>query len=520
MDSFVQQFGGQIKGVLTGFDRVVFKGLLRPIMFAAGAQVLLSLRGVLNKDYKTWMLAQSAALLQAVEQSAVTTCGRGIIPIPSCHTRKETLAHARQQETGITDGLIGVWSCVEGGVSFRAAFDRERGVPQLRADRPRCKHLYFYYDHPTYGFMSVRLQTWFPFPLQIAVNGREWLRRGLDAAGCSYLKHGNKFLDLADFALAQRLLDAQLDTRWEALLTGLLPEVFPTMRQTLGEHLTYYWTAWQSEWATDYICDSPATVAPVMDRLLRHALLTGTGARVLRYLGRPVRPDDQPHARTTPEVYTRVQTWHDGARIRHGADDNSVKLYNEQNVLRVETTINRPEQFKVFRQAEGEREAPKQRRPLRKGVADLPLRAQVSTAVNQRFTAHMATLQATTPVRDVLPASGPTRTTQGRRVRGLDPLGKDRALLQALADPALGVSGITNRALQRMLGDTPWAHGKTDKALSARITRHLRLLRDHGVLRKLPKQRKYQLTEKGRHLTTLVSVLLGASTQQLLEMAA
>jgi hypothetical protein len=520
VETFLQKFGNKIKGVLTGFDRLVFKGLLRPIMFTAGVEAFLAARGVLNKDYKPWMLAQSETLVETVDQWAQATCRQGIIPIPSSHTRKEELAHARQQATGITQGLLGVWSCVEAGSSFRATFDRDRGFPRLQTYATRCKHLYFYYDHPTYGFMSVRLQTWFPFHLQIALNGREWLGRALDAAGCAYLKHGNKFLHLDDVPLAQQLLDAQLDTRWEALLTGLLPEVFPTMRQTLGDGLRYYWTVWQSEWATDFLCDSPATVAPFMDALLRHALLTGTGARVLRYLGRPVRADDQPHALTAPEVVTRVQTWQDGARIRHWADDNSVKLYNEQNVLRVEMTLNRPDRFTVFRHQEGQREAPKQRLPLRKGIADLPLRAQVAQDVNQRFTAQLATLRDTTPVREVWQALGPRRTPDGRRARALDPLVKDRALLQAIADPALGVAGITNKALQRTLGDTPWANGKTGKALSARITRHFRLLRDHGIIRKLPKQRKYQLTEKGRQLTTLVSVVWGASTQQLLELAA
>ena len=161
----------------------------------------------------------------------------------------------------------------------------------------------------------------------------------------------------------------------------------------------------------------------------------------------------------------------------------------------------------------------KQRLPLRKGVADLPVRAQVAADVNQRFTAQLATLRDTTPVGAIL-ADVEAHTHAGRRVRALDPLGKDRALLLAVADPALVVAGITNAALQRTLGGTPWANGKTATALSARISRHLRLLRAHGIIRKLPKQRKYQLTEKGRHLTTLVSVLLGASTEQLLEMAA
>jgi hypothetical protein len=220
-----------------------------------------------------------------------------------------------------------------------------------------------------------------------------------------------------------------------------------------------------------------------------------------------------------PEVLTRVQCWQDGARIRHFADNNSVKLYNEQNVLRVEMTMNRPDRFKVYRHKEGRQNAPKERLPLRKGVADLPLRAQVAADVNKRFTAHLATLKDETPLREVF-AEFAAHIHDDRRVRALAPLGKDQAILQTIADPALSVSGITNKALQGMLGGTPWANGKKDKALSARISRHLRLLRDHGVIRKLPNQRKYQLTDKGRRLTTLQGALLGASTQKLLDMAA
>ncbi len=54
-------------------------------------------------------------------------------------------------------------------------------------------------------------------------------------------------------------------------------------------------------------------------------------------------------------------------------DHNSVKVYNEQNVLRIETTINAPDMFRVYRRAQGRPPtARKKLRPLRKGVADIP----------------------------------------------------------------------------------------------------------------------------------------------------
>jgi hypothetical protein len=520
VDTFLQKFGNKIKGCLTGFDRIVFKGMFRPIMFAAGAQSFLGLRGVLNKHYKEWMMTQSAALIESANQYAQATCGRGIMPISSSGTRKEKLAHDRQKELGVDSGLIGVWSCVEACSTFRAHYDAAVGFPQLRYTSSRCKHLYFYYDHAEYGFMSIRLQTWFPFGIQIAMNGREWLRRSLEQEGCRYLIAGNKFLHIDDYGTAQRLLSQQVDTRWVDMLTGFLPNVFPTLTQTLGDRLSYYWTLWQSEWATDYQFDNPAVVTEIMNNLLRHALITGTSARVLRYMGRPVYASEQPHPLANPEILTRVQTWHDGARIRHWVDQNSVKLYNEQNVLRAEMTMNAPTAFRVFRHAEGQQDAPKQRLALRKGLADIPVRTQVADDVNHRFMAQMATLKDNTPISDLLKEIVQSGTQQGRRFRALDIMGKDRALLQAIAEPVYAVSGLTNKQLQITLGTLPWANKKSGKALSARISRHLRLLRDHGLIRKLPKQRKYVLTEKGRRITTALNVMLAASTEQLLEKAA
>ena len=144
METFLQQFGSKIKGVLTGFDRIVFKGCLRHLAYADGAAKFLARRGVLNKDYKAWMLAQSTALVAACERLAREQTGAGIAHIPSLRERKEELAHERMLEKGVASGLVGVWSCVESCRTFRAAFDPGAGRPRLRPEHGKCKHLYFW----------------------------------------------------------------------------------------------------------------------------------------------------------------------------------------------------------------------------------------------------------------------------------------------------------------------------------------------------------------------------------------
>jgi DNA-binding transcriptional ArsR family regulator len=369
--------------------------------------------------------------------------------------------------------------------------------------------------------MNVRLQTWFPYHIQVCMNGREWLRRSLEAAGIEFLRRGNKFFHIEDYAQAQRFLDEQLNCNWTEMLESFLPAAFPTMRETLGEGLRYYWTMWQSEWATDFVFRSPDELSVMADRLLRHAMMTGTGTRILRYLGRPLTLAGTPYKNFNEDVYSRLLEFDEGVRVRHWVGQNSVKAYNEHNILRVEATVNNPKIFHVHRRLEGEgANAPKKLLPLRQGVADIPLRAQVSQEINDRFTDQLATFSDETPLRELLAGVSHGSTRAGRRIRALEPTGKDRELLEAIADPAYSVSGITNKALRERLAKTNWGARRTAKQLSARISRHLRLLRDHGLLRKMPNRRRYHLTEKGRQLTTALTAALAASTQQLMEIAA
>jgi hypothetical protein len=521
MKKLIERFSDLVKGTITGFDRIVFKGFILPLMSARGAMEFCGIKGILNKNYKKWMMEQSACLNETANKYGKEYCGRGIIPIPTWRIRKEELAHQRQESEQIESGLIGIWSCLESASSYRAHYCEKSGYPQLRNYQTRCKHLYFYFDHHEYGFMNIRLQTWFPYHIQICLNGREWLRRCLERQGIDFVVQGNKFLHIADYDEAQAVLDKQLDVRFANMLDGFIPIVFPMMHDILGPHLSYYWTMWQSEWATDLIFSSPKALNAIMDSLLRHAHMTGTSTHVLRYLDRPLTSAGKPYARSKDEVLTRVTDFNDGIRVRHWVDKNSVKVYNQQNNLRVETTINDPGKFRVFRHKKGQPpDKSKSRLPLRKGVMDIPLRAKISQEVNDRFMDDLSMLQDPSPAHQIIDQITCHQKQNGRRFRPLDPTGKDRELLKSLSDPKFRISGLTNQMLRGTLSAASFGDKLTQKQLSAKISRHLRLLRAHGLIRKLPKQNKYQLTLKGIKLTNVLNAFLAASTEQLIQMAA
>jgi hypothetical protein len=93
------------------------------------------------------------------------------------------------------------------------------------------------------------------------------------------------------------------------------------------------------------------------------------------------------------EVTSDLKHRPEGIRLKHYVNGNSVKMYDKQgSVLRIETTIIRPNDFKVFRGTDEDPEA-KQWRKMRKGVADLQRRAEVSQQANGRYLEAMGSVE-------------------------------------------------------------------------------------------------------------------------------
>jgi hypothetical protein len=519
MDQLIKAFGDAIVGVSHGFDRIVFQGMIRPLMYSEGAMGFFGRRRILFKDAKNWVTEHTNRLCSAVQEWSLRECGEGITPLPSSRTRKEEVARQRQKDKGITVGPIGVWSCVESGATYRLA--RAEGAPVLRYYSGRCKHLYTYLDHPDYGFMSIRMQTWLPYRIQIAMNGREWLSRQLEKAGVGFERLGNKIIRIDDFDAMQPLLDQQLRTDWCSLLNSFVPQAFPTITPTLGPELSYTWNLWQSEWASDFLFKDRVDLYDVWHHMVRHAFIGGHPERLLRYFGHPLKKDGQPRRNFGKSLKSTILDLDEGCRVRHWLNSNSVKAYTEWNNLRIESTINDPSAFKAYRRKQGaSKDAPVQLLALRKGVADTARRAQVSQGINNRLAEHLATTRSSQPFESVLDKVTKGKRKRRRTVRGLEPTSKDRALLIAIADPRFTVGGLANKDLRGLLAEDDRYIGKTDKQRSGMTTRSIRLLRDHGVLRKLPSCHRYQLTSKGRQLVTALQAALAASTQELMAKAA
>jgi hypothetical protein len=326
----------------------------------------------------------------------------------------------------------------------------------------------------------------------------------LDQLGMTYKRRDNKFLWVEDFARAQQLLDQQLQVHWPELLKGLLKEVHPSHPEILGSKpMDYYWSVFQSEWASDIAFRSAADLGRLYPQWLRHAITNYSSTDVYRFLGRKLTPDGKIWTRFEGEIKSSMTRRTEGVRIKHWVDRNSIKMYDCDNVLRIETTINDPSDFHAVRPKQGGPEDEQAWRPLRKGVADLQRRAEASQAANERYATATAAIKETTPLSAWTeplcrraPALG---KNPQRKVRALNPLAaEDAALLIAVLDPKFTVNGLRNRDLVALLYNMPAPTPDERHRRSARVTRQIRMLRGHGVLDKIPKTHRYLVTETGR----------------------
>ena len=525
MKTFLAAVGQLVLGILHGFDRLVFRGHLRQLSYGHGMECYLSANRVLLKEFKVHALERTATLIEASLAEARQLV-RPTLYLNSSKISKEDEARRIAKLDHVREGLICVFKSVEPCWTFEVHRNRGRKMLELRGKQGKCSFLYHYFMHPVFGLMHARIQTWFPYAMQVGINGREWLARQMDQAGLGYKRRDNKFTDLEDFAKAQALLDQQVRTPWAERLDEIQGAVHPAHPQLLGRlPVAYYWSVYQSEWASDVVFHARADAERLFAQWVRHAITTYRSADVMRFLGRSVPVSGQVRQGFTGEVVSDVRRRQEGVRVKHWVNGNSIKMYDCDRVVRIETTINNPEEFKVYRSSETDPRAEKQWRTMRRGVADLNRRAAVSQAANERYAAATAAVRETTPLKEMAEplcrrasAPGKTRT---RKVRALNPFSaEDAALLEAVNDPKYAVNGLRNRDLVASLHAKAAPTKEEQRRRSARVTRLIRLLRAHGILHKVPKTHRYQVSPEARKTVTALLAARNVNSEYLLQNAA
>jgi hypothetical protein len=111
----------------------------------------------------------------------------------------------------------------------------------------------------------------------------------------------------------------------------------------------YYWVAAQAEYSTDVMFKTAAGLRELYPRLLSHSTLCFGATEVMNFLGRKFNGHFQ--GEVVSDLSSLVCRRVGGSRIKHRVKQNGLKMYDKAGlVLRVETLINDPGEFRVRKQ--------------------------------------------------------------------------------------------------------------------------------------------------------------------------
>jgi len=486
---FTQKFAESIVAVLACYDRVIFKGHLP---FGGDGHLngwvdrVLKIR---RKDFLPWIEKQSQTLVDYARNLA-QSAGAPYLYLQGWH-RKEAIIREQIRQRSLSEGLVAVLCCLETCRTVKLLHGLKR--PRLVFARRPQRVLYFYFLDPEFGLVYVRLQTWFPFTIQVYVNGHDWLARQMAQAQLGFVQEDNAFTQLDQPQQAQRLADRFPRLKWVDILDRWAKRFNPLLEQPWLGQRGYYWVIDQAEYSTDVLFRSRDDLAGLYPHLLEHATLQFSAADILSFLGR------RSHPRFDGEVLTDCKKDRQpGARVKHRVKNNWLKMYDKFGlILRIETVINQPREFKVRRRRLRRGRKRMVWCPMNKGVANFYHYHAVASAANQRYLDALAVVDRPCATRPQLHRACEPVRFHHRRHRGLNLLrDSEQRLFLAILQGGHRLHGFRNADIVRFL-DRTRGDATARRRRTVQVSRQLHLLRAHGFIAKIPHSYRYRLTTLG-----------------------
>jgi hypothetical protein len=502
MDSanrFVVKHSDAVVGTLACYDRVIIKGYL-PFSDerAANAFVDCGLQ-IKRKDFCDWADGVAEALVEDAK-AAAKHAQAPYQYLQGSHSKDQLAQQAFSQAKG-REGLLLVLCVMETCPGYRLAHGE--GRPQL-VNRQRLQRvLYYYFNDPQFGLMHVRIQTFFPLTIQVYVNGHEWLARQLLQRQIGFEQRDNAFTQCDDWELAQQLADSFDQLDWVRLLDGWAKQVNYLMGTPTLEGRQYYWVADQAEYSTDVVFRDQAALAEIYPSLLDHAVLHFSAEDVMKFLGRKL------HGNFLGEVVTKgLKNRAPGARVKHHVKNNWLKMYDKfGQILRVETVINNPREFKVRRCRERQGESQMVWCPMNKGITNLYRYREVSQAANRRYLEALAAVDNPTPTQREVATLVEPQLVGDRRYAGFNPARTEELkIFQAVLHGDHVLRGFRNAEIrERLYASTSTATEHRRQANA--VSRVLKRLHVRGLIAKVAHTYRWRVTDRGHQLLSAMITL-------------
>jgi len=493
---FNNKYQHDILGTSSCFDRVILKGSIIPISYLKGLGQFLSANNILLKDFLQYAKGL-AEILKENAKSIAEEEGVQYIYFNNSNANKEKYIESKIKERGNHPGLVAVISSLEVDNSFDIFRNKETHKLELVQRKRKCLHIYFYFIDELLGLCHFRVQTFFPFKVQIYFNGHEKLACDLDNAGISYQKDDNCFTWIDDLVKAQEFADNLDVAKLHALFDKWVNKYVPVLKQLRQKwQLSYHWSTKQIEYATDVIFKSQQKLDNIFEQLLQYAVISVLPNDIMSFLGKKLKGSQ------FGRIETSSKKSYLGYRIKHKNGAISIKMYNKSgNVLRIEVTFNNVSELKIEREVKQRNgQTVKKLANMKKSIYSMEHIIRFGKAATKRYLDFLSKMEDNSKGIQELCQLTERQTENSKNYKGFNPLNREDFLIfRELLDGMFIANGFTNKnlktALSQQLENLNWTTSK--------VSRLIKRFRVFGLIKKVTKRYRYFLTEKGRLLIIL-----------------
>jgi len=483
MSLLTDRYCNQISGVVSCYDRVVITGTIPQVCYAGGMTSYLNYKKIRIFDYARFAEPFRNKLRTNAEAIAIANNIK-IEFVRKATIRKEALVQKVLNKRGHAPGIVHIISVMEACESYEPWHNKQTHGTYLRPKLGKCLHYYFYFIDETLGLCYVRVPTWCPFRLQIYFNGHNWLASKLKKKKIAYSMLDNAFDSIANYQQAQELADGLSIEELHKKLDEFAQKYCPVHADF---EQVYHWSIMQAEYATDIVFKKQSDLQAIYDQLTTTAIHTVKPDNIATFLGRKL------HGNYQGETGNNYNVRIEGTRIKHHMGKVSIKMYDKhKKILRIETTVNDVSFFKHYRTVE-HRDGTNSKKitSMKKNIYSLAPLRKLLKAANHRYLVFISEFDdRNTGNRNIAKLSKALKKNN-RNYKGFNFFdSEDLKLLLTIARGEFNISGFQNKNIRQYMSAKN----------SGQVSRLIKRLHTHGLIKKIKNTYKYYLTNLGKRV--------------------
>jgi hypothetical protein len=401
--------------------------------------------------------------------------------------RKDDIAAEQRKKFTKPEGVVFIGKAQEKSPVFRTERRRSEATgatyPWLVRSTAMVNQFYIYCVDEDFGPLFLKFGSYFPYNAKLCINGHEYAKQQLAKRKIGFKALDNGVLSCDDPKQLQEICDGLSAEKIDALLRKwlrLLPHPYTAEDREAGYR--YQVSILQAEFSLTQVLDRPVTGRVFFEEVIRENLDIGRPSQVQLIFDRRI------NKKTPGRFRTRVITEGVVPSLHIDYKNSRIKQYHKEGrALRTETTINNTRDFGIG-----------------KLLKNLPALRQIGFQANRRLLDVQKVSHDCSIGEDAFDKVVRPIVVDGQRAAALrfgDP--RVQALFAVLVMFSLQLRGFTNREMRpllaQLLGLDPANYP------IGNMTYDLRRLRLHGIIERIPRSHRYQLTPEGLRVALFFS---------------